>query len=484
MKRIWGMAALLVMLMGGRALAQTPLEMIEQAHPGETVCDTAQSGDVFAAVVGDSILCVAQKQADDWVLTVDNNKVGAEEVWLDGDVLCWRRGYGVYSAPRSGEGWGLVSMVRTEMLDEGRYETRIWWEEGNLRRQEIRIDAACRVTKTVDYVPVKAAWAEAELTMDRFDGETKLMPYYMEEYNWWPGTEALSRMVQELFPEDTFQGGSVRPEDQSICLLVRKPNGETVIRGITGEPPYAIVESTPLPEGSYYGVENFTDSLHISGYTGMVGVGALPDGRWGVTAFLSDDTTLTIAVWPDYVGELTFGGDERAYGEHPWNDLTTLDWTALPNSLEEATAAVDGSAYRIVNNPNPTDRLHLRTEPDRSALSLGKFYNGTPVRVLEDAGEWVRVEIGSDGLLTGWMMSQYLADSNVAYSDVMPQLIMVEGREGEPYYTSFTGGDRSQARMEWYTWIIGVVNDEWYILLNEDGQTGYLPQAWLWPGNG
>ena len=31
---------------------------------------------------------------------------------------------------------------------------------------------------------------------------------------------------------------------------------------------------------------------------------------------------------------------------------------------------------------------------------------------------------------------------------------------------------------------IGVVNDEWYILLNEDGQTGYLPQAWLWPGNG
>ena len=63
----------------------------------------------------------------------------------------------------------------------------------------------------------------------------------------------------------------------------------------------------------------------------------------------------------------------------------------------------------MVNNPNPADRLHLRVSPERGATSLGKFYNGTPVRVLEERGDWVQVEIGLDGNLTGWMMKKYLA---------------------------------------------------------------------------
>ena len=37
---------------------------------------------------------------------------------------------------------------------------------------------------------------------------------------------------------------------------------------------------------------------------------------------------------------------------------------------------------------------------------------------------------------------------------------------------------------DYYSWIVGVVGDECYILLNPDGSTGYLPQSWFWDGNG
>ena len=33
------------------------------------------------------------------------------------------------------------------------------------------------------------------------------------------------------------------------------------------------------------------------------------------------------------------------------------------------------------------------------------------------------------------------------------------------------------------TWIAGVVGDALYILLDSDGNTGYLPQSWFWNGN-
>ena len=33
-------------------------------------------------------------------------------------------------------------------------------------------------------------------------------------------------------------------------------------------------------------------------------------------------------------------------------------------------------------------------------------------------------------------------------------------------------------------WLVGVVEDELYIILTETGETGYAPQDWFWEGNG
>ena len=54
-------------------------------------------------------------------------------------------------------------------------------------------------------------------------------------------------------------------------------------------------------------------------------------------------------------------------------------------ALADGGALAPGSiAY--VNNPNPTDRLNLRTKPSAQSVSLGKYYNGTWVTVLGVSG--------------------------------------------------------------------------------------------------
>ena len=154
-------------------------------------------------------------------------------------------------------------------------------------------------------------------------------------------------------------------------------------------------------------------------------------------------------------------------------DLFTVSLEALTGAEPE----LDQSGWAVVNNPDPADRLHLRTKASRSGDSLGKFYNGTPVQVLEQKGDWTRVQIGfGDTARTGWMMTKYLsfgADMDKV-SDAFPELTFREEHER----ASEVSGDY---------WVVGVEEEgrtKQYILLGGDGTVQYVPQSWLWGGNG
>ena len=154
-------------------------------------------------------------------------------------------------------------------------------------------------------------------------------------------------------------------------------------------------------------------------------------------------------------------------------------------------AQMDPSAYALVNNPNPEDRLHLRAKPDKGAHSYGKFYNRTPVRVLERGDTWTKVEIGRGGAtMTGYMMTKFLAFDEVkkeALACAFPQKLLREGYPNgtymyaEPRETAVT--DRVFKRSS-DDFIIGVYGDEWFVVMREDGAVGYVPQEIFWDGNG
>lgn len=75
----------------------------------------------------------------------------------------------------------------------------------------------------------------------------------------------------------------------------------------------------------------------------------------------------------------------------------------LPACAWAKSAVVD-------NGSDPGSRLNMRIAPGKDAASLGKFVSGTPVEILQDAGNgWAEVRIGSGkNSITGYMMSDYL----------------------------------------------------------------------------
>ena len=155
------------------------------------------------------------------------------------------------------------------------------------------------------------------------------------------------------------------------------------------------------------------------------------------------------------------------------SDLFTVDFSDLTG----AAPTLDRTGWAVVNNPDPADRLHLRTSADRGSHSQGKFYNGTPVKVLRQSGSWTKVQLGfGPTARTGWMMTKYLAfgEDMDKVQDAFPELIYREEYELD---RKIDGG----------FWVVGVDEDgstKQYILLGLDGEVSYVPQHWLFGGYG
>ncbi len=79
-----------------------------------------------------------------------------------------------------------------------------------------------------------------------------------------------------------------------------------------------------------------------------------------------------------------------------------LVFAALPPALSSASSL----PVAVVNNPNPADRLNLRTRPSASAPSLGKYYTGVRVEIVDDTlGDWCEVKVSG---IEGYMQKKYL----------------------------------------------------------------------------
>ena len=167
-----------------------------------------------------------------------------------------------------------------------------------------------------------------------------------------------------------------------------------------------------------------------------------------------------------------------------------MDWEALPASLAEAMETLDQSGWARVISDDPGNRLHLRAEPEQGAESLGKYYQGTPVRVLGSKGDYTEVDVFG---VHGYMMTKWLAfGADMNDVEIATLWLTYKGdllAAGIPVYASPSDSvpiatllpDRCLND----PYIIGLVGDEWYhIVFPETGLSGYIHQDTLWPGNG
>lgn len=286
-------------------------------------------------------------------------------------------------------------------------------------------------------------------------------------------------------------------QQRALLLLTEDERGERRLRIVTeGADGYDVATTHALPEGTYLdifhagdGEVQFEWSVERQGETQYRSAcyTRLSDGRWCLSWVQGSGASGVdySAVYCGVREEWSYGSMEGVcFGTFPNGDLMHADLNSLPVSHEELTACLDRSGWAVVCNPNPADRLHLRAKPERGAKSLGKFYNGTPVQVLRQRGDWCEVAIGLDGCLTGWMMKQYLVFGE-EMDDVKDAFVQVSFREeyaNAPVYTSQEMTAEHVLTGEY--WVVGVVGDALYILLTANGGTGYAPQSWFWEGNG
>ena len=156
--------------------------------------------------------------------------------------------------------------------------------------------------------------------------------------------------------------------------------------------------------------------------------------------------------------------------------------TGTPESPEDNPQASSG-IYAVVNNPLATDRLNLRTSKSETAKSLGKYYNGTTVEVLDHGDTWCRVRI--DGK-TGYMLTKYL----VLDSSIKTLVKLDVGRNdisGPPYPTLRSAPSDSASavslpdpKLGGSLTILGKAGTWYYV--EAQGIKGYYPANKVMPG--
>ena len=147
-----------------------------------------------------------------------------------------------------------------------------------------------------------------------------------------------------------------------------------------------------------------------------------------------------------------------------------------------ASTAMAEPFWATVNNPNPTDRLNLRAKPNASAVSYGKYYNGTQVRVLSgpDSG-WCRVQVGlGNGVcdIEGYMNSDYLAFGSqaAAVRDARPVVALTDGGRDIPLLSFHSGSCMGKVKSGEQVTVLGV-GMQYLHVVTQDGTCGMAPVA-------
>lgn len=163
------------------------------------------------------------------------------------------------------------------------------------------------------------------------------------------------------------------------------------------------------------------------------------------------------------------------YGYIP---LSCFEVAAKPTPTPQPqTTYAPGTAAWIVNLQEGY-RLNLREAPSATAVSLGKYYTGTPLILTGQANNgYVHVLLG--GLVLGWLDSRFITTDPTAFVPELP--IVAIANQGGTILRAGPGTD--QNRLSRYPFgtavtVLGICADGWYhVTVNDRG--GYMHESML-----
>ena len=312
----------------------------------------------------------------------------------------------------------------------------------------------------------------------------------------------LQNLFQEFFPDYSCEDGYLQ-DDGTVIFIGRKQDGTLVLLcgADEGEDGWEWVESTPLPEGTRIGDENITDAVNMNAWMGgaAVGVKRTERGLWGICYVNSYD----FFVGPDWVGMYGPETGAQFFGTHAWGDITAIDWSTLPpeehtgkETKEEKNSRISAYADRTdwaaPAHSNRGETTDLLGEAGNENSILGRFYDGTPLFVLEQGEEWTKVKIGHGedaGVMTGWMRTEDLVFGDNTLH-VNREAIRIRSEQVLiPESVQFIGSRTGQITKEQFSdcLVIGeAATDQIYAIVYylPNGDVGRIPMASLGDGNG
>ncbi|MBQ7486561.1 MAG: hypothetical protein IJT77_03605 [Clostridia bacterium] len=458
---------------------------------------------------GTKHLLVMENRDGGWQVVIDNSNALIQdadwpELYLDSDnAVFWTYTLSDhevlrYHSMRDADGkWGAVDQYYADSgFGDYTHIWATWWDAAHggeiIRSFSIEDENGNEMDgRILQYLP--AGWLGeyihlAELDMTRF-------PTFIDLHSgtWFETDRFFMDAAAVLMPDRICIKGCMK--DGVLHFLMQNPDGSRVyvICEYESQRTPNLIESSPLPDETVLGHENFTDSLWIN--DSCVSIQLLNQNAAGIEYIYRDETVSGTADGFLFFGDRTvWGGMEMPaqtllYGDHPWDDITQIDWNHLPHSLDEAAAQMDSSRYAVVVNPNPADRLHLRERNDKGSRSQGKYYTGTPVSVLRTNGDWTQAMIGRipEGGRQGWMMKRYMTfgQAGCALRLDTSAMLQLSSRDeilkvyDEPQIGAYTchRGDTFK--------VIGIIGSDWYhIWFPATGAYGFVRQSDLTEGNG
>lgn len=154
-----------------------------------------------------------------------------------------------------------------------------------------------------------------------------------------------------------------------------------------------------------------------------------------------------------------------------WVPASCFQNEAAPSPLPSGAPVTAQQAF--VCNPQEGYRLNLRVARSSASQSLGKYYTGTPLTILDgyDSNGYVMVDIGGR---IGYMDSRYLTEEPYSFVSELMEAVITR-----PQGANLRRGPSSEARITGQyaggtvVTVLGLTQDGWYHVA-VDGQTGFM----------
>ncbi|MBR4069302.1 MAG: SH3 domain-containing protein [Clostridia bacterium] len=322
-----------------------------------------------------------------------------------------------------------VELLTTENEDWAK--VRIGTLEGYMMTEFLTADAKKAVAAMPGYRSTSSAW-EVYRTPDRTGayemhgyGEQVLLLGFTRE--WWhiqagndigfvPSGAACLEKLAGAYADGYMTATVSNPDPAQRLNLRREANAKSPSLGRYYNGCTVAVLSPA--DGGWYKVRIGT----LEGYM---------DGRYLAFSTVAEPAmpvyTATSSGWelyslPDKTSEYTMCGNNSpvillGFTEDWWHVSVNDRIGFVPANAKGfrpqlSNSIIAGESAAVVANPDPAQRLNLRTKPAESSISLGKYYNGCIVTLLDRAGDdWYKVRIGE---LTGYMKRAFLDTASPA----------------------------------------------------------------------